>query len=119
MTLDQKIEAAAEAAHEANRIYCDAIGDHTQHRWQDAPDWQKQSAREGVAACLNGATPREQHDLWVQHKEKEGWHYGSVKDPHLKTHPCMVPYDLLPPEQRAKDELYQTVVRGIVKALTP
>jgi hypothetical protein len=42
--------ACARAAHEANRAYCLALGDETQAPWHDAPDWQKESAIEGVAA---------------------------------------------------------------------
>lgn len=40
---------------------------------------------------------------WVSYKAADGWRYGPFKDPVAKTHPCMVPYDKLPPEQRVKD----------------
>jgi hypothetical protein len=57
--MDQKkiIEAAAEAAHEANRVYCAAIGDLSQPSWKDANDWQRDSARKGVAGALAGNSP--------------------------------------------------------------
>ena len=32
----------------ANRAYCQMIGDNSQSTWEDAPEWQKQSARKGV-----------------------------------------------------------------------
>jgi len=50
------IEACARAAHEANRAYCLAIGDVSQTSWDDAPEWQRSSARNGVADALVGAT---------------------------------------------------------------
>lgn len=42
-----------------------------------------------------------------------GWKYGPVKDPERKEHPCFVPYDGLPPEQRAKDYLFRAVVHQL------
>jgi len=40
-TSDKLIEKCAEAAHEMNRIYCEAHGDISQPRWADAPEWQR------------------------------------------------------------------------------
>jgi hypothetical protein len=39
-----------------------------------------------------------------------GWQYGPVKDALLLTHPCLVDYDKLPPEQRVKDSLFGQIV---------
>jgi hypothetical protein len=36
-----------------------------------------------------------------------------VKNPDAKEHPCFVPYDELPAEQRTKDYLFQAVVRAL------
>lgn len=116
--MDQKIiEAAAEAAHEVNRIYCATIGDASQVPWKDAPDWQKESARKGVVGALAGNTPEQSHECWLEEKRATGWKYGPVKDTVAKTHPCMVPYADLPSDQKAKDSLYLNVVRGMAAAL--
>ncbi len=109
--------ACAQAAHEANRAYCLALGDTSQPSWEDAPEWQRESAQNGVAGALNGATPEQSHESWLAEKTKTGWKYGSVKDPEKKEHPCCVPYSELPEEQRAKDGLYLDVVRAVAKAL--
>ena len=114
---DKTIEAAAEAAHETNRIYCTTIGDASQVPWKDAPEWQRKSAIEGVRTALAGATPEQQHEAWCESKRRDGWTLGATKDADAKTHPCLVPYTALPPEQRAKDSLYGAVVRGMVAAL--
>lgn len=111
------IEAAAQAAHEVNRAYCAALGDFSQPSWEAAPDWQKESARKGVAGALAGNTPEQSHEGWLKEKFATGWTYGPMKDPAKKEHPCMVPYADLPPEQKAKDTLYLTVVRGVAAAL--
>lgn len=111
------IETIAAAAHEANRLFCIAIGDNSQVHWEDAPEWQRASAVAGVQSALNGATPEQQHESWCAYKVADGWVHGPTKDADAKTHPCLVPYAELPPEQRAKDSLYQAVVKGMAAAL--
>ena len=110
-----KIEDIAAVSHEANRAYCRALGDHSQPSWPEAPDWQRESAIAGVTFHLAnpGAEPSASHDQWLLHKERDGWVYGEVKDPERKQHPCMVPFDQLPPEQQAKDRLFSAVVRAL------
>ena len=112
------IEACARAAHEANRAYCIALGDNSQFGWLSAPEEIRESARSGARAVLeNDLTPEQSHENWYAFKLANGWRYGEVKDFDAKTHPCMVPYAQLPPEQRAKDQLFGTVVRAVAAAL--
>lgn len=114
---DKIIEACSRAAHEANRAYCIAIGDASQPSWDDAPEWQKTSARNGVVGALAGATPEQSHQAWYDEKFATGWSWGEHKDPERKLHPCMVPYADLPPDQRAKDALFLAVVRAVATPL--
>lgn len=105
--------AIARIAHEVNRAYCASIGDFSQPAWDDAPQWQKDSAIAGVEANRVGdPSAEENHGNWMRHKEAEGWKYGAYKDPDNKLHPCMVSYDQLPVEQRTKDHLYRAAVRS-------
>lgn len=105
------LEKIAKVCHEVNRAYCLTIGDDSQFLWEDAPEWQKGSAINGVKFCLeNNCTPQESHEAWVREKEKDGWQYGPVKDAEKKLHPCMVDYRELPHEQRTKDYLFKAVV---------
>jgi hypothetical protein len=115
--INRIVEACARAAHEVNRAYCLALGDTSQPPWDDAPDWQRTSARNGVRGALAGATPRESHESWRREKLAAGWKHGPVKDPDKREHPCMVDYDELPDEQKAKDGLYLVTVRAVANAL--
>ncbi|MCF8566895.1 hypothetical protein LLE49_19435 [Alicyclobacillus tolerans] len=103
-------EMIAALCHEVNRAYCQSIGDNSQPSWNDAPEWQKQSAIAGVKFHMeNETTPEQSHESWMKQKIDDGWVYGEVKDPELKTHPCMVPYNQLPQEQRSKDYLFKAI----------
>lgn len=107
------IEACAHAAHEANRAYCRAIGDTSQPSWDEAPEWQRSSAINGVTGVIAGNSPRESHESWLKEKRETGWKWGALKNPEMKEHPCFVPYDELPDAQKAKDAIYVAVVRAV------
>jgi hypothetical protein len=112
------IEACARAAHEVNRAYCLALGDTSQLPWEEAPEWQRASCRNGVeGVIIKGNDPRKSHEGWLREKKLDGWVYGPVKDAEAKVHPCMVPYDDLPPHQRVKDELFVKTVRAVFEAI--
>lgn len=115
MNVSQVI-AIARAAHEANRAFCIATGDTSQLSWDDAPEWQRTSAIDGLRTALAGAGPREQHDAWCTFKVADGWSYGPMKDAAAKTHPCLVPYDDLPTAQKVKDSIYIGVVNAMASA---
>lgn len=114
MTID--IIAAAIVCHEVNGAYCLALGDTSQVPWADAPQWQRESAVKGVQFIIDNpdAPPSASHESWLAEKEKDGWTYGEVKNPQAKTHPCFVPYDQLPVEQRAKDYIFGAIVRTMM-----
>lgn len=110
------VEPIARVCHEANRAYCEALGDHSQVAWEVAPKWQQSSAINGVHFILNhlDAAPSASHESWLKEKIDDGWTYGILKDPVAKTHPCCVPYDELPIEQRAKDYIFGAIVRAMM-----
>lgn len=109
-----KAEQIARVCHEANRAYCATLGDFSQAAWEDAPDWQHESAIHGAEAHLAGIlTPEQSHELWLKEKTETGWSYGDVKDAEKKTHPCFRPYAELPEDQRRKDALFKAVVEAL------
>jgi len=109
------IEDIAKITHTANLALCQTQNDFSQPGWENAPEWQRSSAINGVTFHLENpdAKPSDSHDSWLKQKRDEGWKYGPVKDPSKKEHPCFVPYDELPKAQQSKDNLF----RGIVHAL--
>lgn len=111
------IDAAARAAHEANRAYCLALGDVSLPSWEDAPPEQRDSVRAGVQNVARGFGPRESHNAWWQRKHAEGWTFDVRKDSTTKTHPNLVPYDDLPREEKMKDSIFVAVVSVILTAL--
>jgi hypothetical protein len=117
MTNDQIIAACAQAAHEMNRIYCEANGDPSQPGWAGAEEWQRDFSIKGATQALAGDTPEKQHEQWSADKLAAGWKLGPVKDPGKKEHPCLVPYGELPPWQQRKDSLYIATVRAMASAL--
>ncbi len=113
----EHLDRIARVCHEANRAYCAALGDNSQPAWDDAPEWQRSSARVGVQFIIDNpkAPPSASHDSWLAQKAAEGWKYGAYKDPENKLHPCYVPYEQLPVEQKAKDYIFGAIVRAMFK----
>lgn len=106
----------ARVCHEANKGLCEACGDFSQRQWEDADQWQRDSAVAGVQYFAENpdAPDSAQHDAWVADKIKDGWKYGDAKDPAAKIHPCIVPFEQLPSEQQAKDALFKVVCRSLI-----
>lgn len=118
MNQEAIFEACARAAHEANRVYCIALGDTSQPTWEEAPDWQKKSARVGVeGVLLKGNGAEASHESWLAEKKREGWKFGEMKNPEKKEHPCFVPYEELPLAQRRKDDIFINSVTTMAYAL--
>lgn len=109
----------ARVCHEANRALQRLHGDPgipVAPPWDDFPPAEQAGVVEGVAAARDGASPEVLHELWCRTKRRDGWRYGPVKDPEQLLHPCLVAYDELPPEQRAKDALFHAVVGALADA---
>lgn len=106
----------ARIVHQANKAYCESIGDTSQVDWEDASESIQKAAKSGVKAIIDNpnVTPADLHDAWSKERMDDGWVYGEVKDEDKKTHPCLVPYDKLPPHQRFKDHLFNNIVKTYV-----
>ena len=106
--------AIAQVVHQANKAYCETLGDSSQANWEDAPQWQRDSTVQGVLFKLHnaGSTPEDSHNNWLEEKRRTGWKYGEVKDADKKEHPCFVPYAELPRSQQIKDYLFSNIVKA-------
>lgn len=108
------VDSIARVCHEVNKAYCESMGDLSQVSWEQAPDWQKESARVGVLMHMGGDFgPEASHNSWRTQKFNDGWRWGPVKDAEKKEHPCMVDFADLPKEQQAKDFLFRAVVHAL------
>jgi hypothetical protein len=113
----EEIELIARACHEVNRGLCLAHNDASHLPWEDVPDEQKQSTYEGVIKSSNHVAttnrvmpPEETHNSWMSKKLRDGWRYGPVKDVSQKIHPCLLPWEELPRQDRLKDVLFGGIV---------
>lgn len=43
------------------------------------------------------------HEVWAESRLAQGWTYGNKRDDEKKTHPCLVPYEELPEEEKEYD----------------
>ena len=43
------------------------------------------------------------HQVWAQQRIAEGWKYGAKRDDERKEHPCLIPYEILPENEKQYD----------------
>lgn len=55
------------------------------------------------------------HEVWAQSRIEQGWTYGEERNDVLKTHPCLIPYEELPEEEKAYD---RDTAFGTLKLIT-
>lgn len=46
---------------------------------------------------------RNVHEVWAQTRIQQGWVYGDERNDALKHHPCLIPYEDLPEEEKEYD----------------
>lgn len=54
------------------------------------------------------------HEVWSQARMAQGWTWGPERDDAAKRHPCLVPYDELPEEEKVHD---RNAVAGALAAI--
>lgn len=108
----------ARICHEANRaLQLAQARDHdtgipVSPHWDELSHAEQRPVVEGVGLALHGATAEQLHAEWCETKRDDGWTHGDVKDPVGRTHPCLVPYEVLSPEQQLKDALFRAIVNA-------
>ena len=118
---ETQIDAIAQAAYEANRAYVIAEDPEmfSKLHWEDFDEKTKEGYKVGVIGVLEGKGPDHTHELWMKTRLEQGWKFGPVKDASTLEHPCLVPYDQLPPKQRSKDLIFIGVVRLLADVMNP
>jgi len=46
---------------------------------------------------------RNVHENWASDRIKQGWKYGAERNDDKKEHPCLIPYEDLPEEEKEYD----------------
>lgn len=102
----------AMVTHQANQALREILGEEGANpSWEESTEEQRESVTQGVIGILEGNTAEQSHQLWLDTKSAQGWSYGPVKDEATKTHPCFLPYEELPPEQKLKDHLFSAIIK--------
>lgn len=79
----------------------------------------EEEVHELVVACTAvgenpNMSPADVHQLWVDAKLRKGWKQGEVLDQNAMTHPCLVPYEQLSPEDQVKDVIFLAVIKAML-----
>jgi DNA-binding transcriptional MerR regulator len=82
---------------------------------EDVPEYQRTQSIASVEDALRdpGRTPEQNHEGWCERMRADGWTYGPDKDEDRKTHPALMPWEVLPEEQRVKDRLFIAIARAL------
>lgn len=114
------VEVIAKRAHECNMAH-NSFGECTvkdMTSWENLPQESKDSVIEIVLShirspIVSGANSSEEsHNRWIKSLTDRGWVYkAGPKDPVNKTHPLLKEYSQLTEADRAKDHIFQAVVR--------
>lgn len=46
---------------------------------------------------------RNVHEVWARTRIEQGWTYGEQRNDNNKKHPCLIPYEELPEEEKVYD----------------
>lgn len=112
---DLEINRIARVCHEANRALQQNAGEVVNFPWDNTSQSMRDSTTEGVRGILTGKTPAESHEGWCENRLAAGWVYGLTKDFTALTHPCLVSYEDLPADQKAKDGLFSAIVLTLAR----
>ena len=54
------------------------------------------------------------HEVWAKNRMEQGWTYGEKRSDDLKQHPCLIPYEDLPEEEKDYD---RNTAQGTLKLI--
>ena len=53
--------------------------------------------------ALSEALAENTHEVWSKNRMNDGWTFGEKRDDEKRHHPCLIPYDELPEEEKEYD----------------
>lgn len=75
------------------------LGDNSQPSWDEAPEWQRNSAVDGVVYHLTELSagrkpsPAASHEKWMEAKLADGWKHEPIKQGEMVYRPCGFPFN--------------------------
>lgn len=57
------------------------------------------------------------HDTWAAQRLADGWRYGEQRNDAKKLHPCLIPYEELPEEEKEYDRKTATEALKLLVAM--
>jgi hypothetical protein len=96
------------------------IGDNAPRAWEHA----SKEKRAGYILAVQGVidhpdiSPEKQHMEWCDSMYAKGWTYGHELSEGNRVHPNLLKYQDLPQEQRIKDWVFLSVVKGLLSAVS-
>ena len=63
----------------------------------------RKSELPAALAPLTEALARNVHEVWAATRIAQGWRFGPERNDARKEHPCLIPYEELPEEERTYD----------------
>lgn len=58
---------------------------------------------DGEILALGELLAKNAHDVWAVGRIRQGWTYGPSRNDERKEHPCLIPYEALPEEEKGYD----------------
>lgn len=105
-----RTEMIARVCYDVNRALQRAFGEtRVSPPWDSAPNWHHDAALAGVKRALNGASPRQLHELWCELYQDDSWLHEPVRDPNGR----LVTYHELPCEHQIKEIVFTAVVAAL------
>jgi hypothetical protein len=108
----------ARIAYEATRQLA-LVFNETRTAWDELSDDLRQLIIQRAREHLEHPerTAQSTHEAWVDRRLLEGWHYAADLDLKEKRHPHLVPFNKLPPRERARQTLFVSTVASLVNLL--
>ncbi len=108
----RKVKQIARICHEVARIFCKYQGDPDTRHWDTILEIERESYIQGIIYILSNpdSTPRAMHANWYADKKADGWCYGDILNTKEKTHPFLVSWQSLHPDQKTVDAFVLAIV---------
>lgn len=114
---ETRIIQIAQVVYEAQRTWLRVNGNTSYPVWEKLNTEDQSEVISGVRFHIDNPLAGDAgfHNRWLRERETGGWKWGRLKDDERLTDPRVVPFHLLPPEDQARDRLFNSIVKALVR----